>query len=249
MAVLYAQVLAAHRRFPRKWRSNGAALLRVCLNCKETKRCYTCRQLKEEADFSAAAWRRRDLCRQTCKTCSRKERGCWTRASCATSRLRRYFGRHSRPARRSHVRRMLSGARLETNCPQKSRATGENTAKRKQRILAEVWRLVGEMRGTPAGSGSNCSKETEIRDRRLQEQEREPPKAWPRRPLEVQPAGNSSKPPTGGKKSQSVKIIEGSAAACAALAQLGEAHTSLRAAVFCWDRCRPASALTALWRR
>ena len=150
--------------FRGKWRSNGAALLRVCLNCKETKRCYTCRQPKEEADFSAAAWCRRDRCRQTCKTCSRKERGCWTCASCATSRLKRHFGRYSRQRRGGpHGDQTCDTCLAERDLKRTARRSQERLArtraKRKQRILAEVWRLVGEMRGTPAGS-SNCSRET-----------------------------------------------------------------------------------------
>ena len=48
-----------------------------------------------------------------------------------------------RPAWRSDVRRVFSGARLETNCPQKSRATGKNTSETKaensSRGLASSW--------------------------------------------------------------------------------------------------------------
>ena len=68
----------------------------MCLNCKETKRCLKCGKLKEKADFSAAAWRTRNLCRHTCKTCSSKERGSWTCASCVTSQPKRLFARYLR---------------------------------------------------------------------------------------------------------------------------------------------------------
>ena len=45
------------------WQPTTAFYGKVCLNCKETKRCR-----KEEADFSASAWRIRHQCRRTCKT-------------------------------------------------------------------------------------------------------------------------------------------------------------------------------------
>ena len=99
--------------FHSKWQSNRATLRSVCLNCKETKRCDKCGEVKEEADFSAAAWRVRHVCRRACKTCS--ERGCWTCASCATSRPKAVFfatrataTRH--PERQTDVRHLFSGA-------------------------------------------------------------------------------------------------------------------------------------------
>ena len=138
-----------------KWQSNGASLLRVCLNCKETTRCQKCGELKEEADFSAAAWRIRHQCRRTCKTCSRKERGCWTCASCAASRPKRCFARH---ARRQHGVQngkqtcdvCLAEADLKQIATRGKVRLARTRAKRKQQILAAVWRQVGEMRRTRA---------------------------------------------------------------------------------------------------
>ena len=130
-----------------KWRSNGASLLRVFLNCKETKRCHKRGELKEEAGFSAATWRIRHQCRRTCKTCSRK---C---ASCATSRPKRRFARH---ARRRHGFQdgkqtcdvCLAEADLKQIATRGKVRLARTRAKRKQQILAAVWRQVGEMRRT-----------------------------------------------------------------------------------------------------
>ena len=82
--------------FHSKWQSNRTTLRRVCLHCNERKRCQKCGVLREEAEFSAAAWRAERLCRHTCKTCARKERGSWTCASCATLRPKRCFARRTR---------------------------------------------------------------------------------------------------------------------------------------------------------
>ena len=148
--------------FHGKWRSNGVSLLRVCLNCKETKRCQKCGERKEEADFSAAAWRTRNVCRHTCKTCARKERGSWTCASCATSRPKRCFARYTRRRGAQHGDQTCDACLAERDMKRIVRRStarlARTRAKRKQRILAEVWRLVGEMRGTPASSGGSCSK-------------------------------------------------------------------------------------------
>ena len=136
----------------------------MCPNCKETKRCQKRGELKEEADFNVAAWRIGHLCRRDCKTCSKKERGCWKCASCATARPKRCFSRHAR--RRCIVRGgkqtcdiCLAERDLKRTARRSQERLVRTRAKRKQRILAEAWRLAGEMPGIPASSGSNCKKE------------------------------------------------------------------------------------------
>ena len=67
MTVLCVQVLAAHRRLQRKMAKQWSGAVTRMSELQGNEATLHVQALKEEADFSAAAWRRRDLCRQTCK--------------------------------------------------------------------------------------------------------------------------------------------------------------------------------------
>ena len=83
-------------------------------------------------------------CRRTCKTCGRKERGWWTRASCAAGALRDTRDGDTVPRTGNRRATCLAEADLKQIATRDKVRLARTRAKRKQQILAAVWRQVGE---------------------------------------------------------------------------------------------------------
>ena len=76
-------------QFPTKHQKASCAFYRVCLTCKELKKCDLCDQLLEEKEFSKAKWLRTRCGQRVCTAC--QKRGQWTCSVCKTRRLQTHF--------------------------------------------------------------------------------------------------------------------------------------------------------------
>ena len=78
-------------QFPAKHQKPQCAFYRVCLTCKEQKKCDLCERLLEEKEFSRPQWQRKQARQRICTAC--QKRGKWACYVCKTRRLRTHFSR------------------------------------------------------------------------------------------------------------------------------------------------------------
>ena len=78
-------------QFPAKHQRAQCQFYRVCLTCKEQKKCELCERLLEEKEFGKPQWKRKRSGQRVCTAC--QKRGQWTCFVCKTRRLRTHFSR------------------------------------------------------------------------------------------------------------------------------------------------------------
>ena len=83
-------------QFPAKHQKPQCAFYRVCLTCKEQKKCDLCERLLEEKEFSRPQWQRKQARQRICTACQKS--GKWTCYVCKTRRLRTHFSRWEKKA-------------------------------------------------------------------------------------------------------------------------------------------------------
>ena len=69
--------------FPTKHRRNESTCYRVCSACEVQKPCHRCKVKKPVTEYTASAWKARNMERRICKACMQK--GKWTCATCHLS--------------------------------------------------------------------------------------------------------------------------------------------------------------------
>ena len=71
-------------QFPTKHQRAQCSFYRVCLTCKEQKKCDLCERDLEENQFSKPQWTRTRSGQRVCTACQKLQHGQWTCAVCAT---------------------------------------------------------------------------------------------------------------------------------------------------------------------
>ena len=158
MAMSQLHVLATHECLPREMAQTPHCAPACVLKLQRNKNLLQLQRKKEEAEYSAAAWRTKHSERQKCKVCSQRQRGFWKCARCGVARPQACFARHTRRRRgaKGNGKQTCDACAAEQDvqniaCRSKMRL-GRARAKRKKKILAEVWRLVAAMRDKGAGA-------------------------------------------------------------------------------------------------
>ena len=76
-------------QFPAKHQRASCQFYRVCLTCKEHKKCDLCERRLEEKEFSKPQWKRTRSGQRVCSAC--QTHGHWTCSVCKTRRLHAHF--------------------------------------------------------------------------------------------------------------------------------------------------------------
>ena len=117
-------------QFPAKHQKPQCAFYRVCLTCKEQKKCDLCERLLEEKEFSRPQWQRKQARQRICTACQKS--GKWTCYVCKTRRLRTHFSRWEKK------RRSGRDGRQKCNICINIKHAGQRTHARLQRRRCKV---------------------------------------------------------------------------------------------------------------
>ena len=134
-------------QFPAKHQKPSCAFYRVCLTCKELKKCDLCGQHLEEKNFSKGQWRRRQCGQRICTACQRK--GHWTCSVCKRRVLQTHFslwggkhkGHHGRQQCNMCIHMKHAKQRTHARLQRRRRKVAEEkVAKVLQEVRAEIQR-------------------------------------------------------------------------------------------------------------
>ena len=167
--------------FPAKHQRAQCAFYRVCVTCKEQKKCDLCERLLEEKMFSQAQWKRKQSGQRVCTEC--QKRGQWTCYVCKTRRLQAHFSRWGKNRRcRQDGRQKCNicinmthaGQRTHARLQRRRRkvAAEEKVAKVLQEVRAEIQQGKAKKRArvdtSPKGAKRHEATEEESKQRHEQ---------------------------------------------------------------------------------
>ena len=131
------QFLAKHQRAQ-------CAFYRVCVTCKEQKKCDLCHRLLEEKEFSKGQWTRTQSGRQrVCAAC--QKHGQWRCSVCNTRRLQTYFSRWAQTHACGQNGRQKCNICLQLN-PARQRANARLQRRRRKVAEEKVAKVLQEAR-------------------------------------------------------------------------------------------------------
>ena len=154
-------------QFPAKHQKPQCAFYRVCLTCKEIKKCNLCDRFLEEKEFSKTQWLRTQCGQRVCTVC--QKRGQWTCLVCKTRRLQTHFslwaknrkcGQDGRQQCNICIRMKHAGQRTHTRLQRRRRKVAQaKVAKVLQAVRAEI----AQMKRKQSARGDENAKGAETR--------------------------------------------------------------------------------------
>ena len=159
-------------QFPAKHQRAQCAYYRVCMTCKEQKKCDLCGQHLEEKEFSKPQWKRKRG-QRVCTAC--QKRGQWTCSVCKTRRLQTHFshwaqtrtcGQNGRQKCNICLNMKHAGQRAHARLQRRRRKVAEEKVKQVLReVRAEIQQAKANKRAlvdtSPKGSDRNEATEEE----------------------------------------------------------------------------------------
>ena len=163
--------------FAAKHQKAQCTFYRVCMTCKEQKKCDLCDRLLEEKEFSKGQWLRTQRGQRVCTAC--QKRGQWTCSVCKTRRLQTHFsqwaknhkGQHGRQQCNICIHMMHARERTHARLQRRRRKVAqEKVAKVLQEVRAAIQQAKTKKRQRsqerPQGAGRTCTREEREEERK-----------------------------------------------------------------------------------